>query len=319
MLGIEIIPNWHPLLVHFTIALLTTATILYLLAIILPKKICKLQELLLPAARINLWLGALISLVTVAAGIHAFMTVAHDNISHPVMLFHRNLALLTVTAFIILAIFSFVRYSQDSAAQPKFIFVVLLMLATGSLMYAGYKGSELVYKHGLGVERLPKHSPSIANQYRDIKAHSMQKIAAYINGKGMGLAKAAELNHYPGSKHVLELSSQLNLSQAQITKTKNLYQNMHKQAVYIGQLIVEKEKILDALFSTQQINEENLRQVITEIHTYQGDLRFIHLKSHIQQKNILSKEQAKLYDAIRSDSKDKTINNNKHKHHNHAH
>ena len=33
---IEILPNWHPIFVHFTVALLTVAVALYLLVRILP-------------------------------------------------------------------------------------------------------------------------------------------------------------------------------------------------------------------------------------------------------------------------------------------
>ena len=48
---IEIIPNWHPILVHFTIGLLAISTALYAAGYALKK------ENLLIAARWNLWLG----------------------------------------------------------------------------------------------------------------------------------------------------------------------------------------------------------------------------------------------------------------------
>lgn len=35
---IEIIPNWHPIFVHFTIALLTISTLLYVAGLFLKKK-----------------------------------------------------------------------------------------------------------------------------------------------------------------------------------------------------------------------------------------------------------------------------------------
>src|SRR5262249_20157560 len=40
-------------------------------------------------------------------------------------------------------------------------------------------------------------------QTRAIKALSEEDIAPLLNGEGMGMAKAAELNGYPGPKHVL--------------------------------------------------------------------------------------------------------------------
>jgi hypothetical protein len=46
-------------------------------------------------------------------------------------------------------------------------------------------------------------SPYVGQEFREIKALSPQEISDYLSGKGMGLAKAAELNGYP----VLRMSS----------------------------------------------------------------------------------------------------------------
>jgi len=62
-------------------------------------------------------------------------------------------------------------------------------------------------------------SPYIGQASREIKALSPQEISDYLSGKGMGLAKAAELNGYPGPAHVLELAAQLELTSEQKTKT----------------------------------------------------------------------------------------------------
>jgi len=57
-----------------------------------------------------------------------------------------------------------------------------------------------------------EHSRTYAGQEtRKIKALSEDQIQGYLAGSGMGLAMAAELNHYPGPKHVLELAEKLQL------------------------------------------------------------------------------------------------------------
>lgn len=48
-------------------------------------------------------------------------------------------------------------------------------------------------------------SPYAGLESRPIKALSAEEIERYRNGEGMGLAMAAELNHFPGPKHVFEL------------------------------------------------------------------------------------------------------------------
>ena len=55
-------------------------------------------------------------------------------------------------------------------------------------------------------------SPYAGQQQRTIKALSDQEIADLLEGRGMGLAKAGELNSYPGPLHVLQLADRLELS-----------------------------------------------------------------------------------------------------------
>ena len=76
---------------------------------------------------------------------------------------------------------------------------------------------------GLSTMALAQHSPQhhaqsnpyAGDQARDIKALSQQEVKQYLSGAGMGFARAAELNRYPGPMHVLELSDQLALTPEQ--------------------------------------------------------------------------------------------------------
>src|SRR5689334_17464381 len=54
-------------------------------------------------------------------------------------------------------------------------------------------------------------APYAGQQTRTIKALSPADVAALLKGEGMGMAKAAELNGYPGPLHVLTLSQELKL------------------------------------------------------------------------------------------------------------
>lgn len=150
-LPMEIIPNWHPLFVHFTIALLLTATLLFTAAKLAPIT-ASWRGACLTAARWNLCLGALITLGTVCAGWYAFNTVNHDNASHLPMLSHRLWALSTAAAVIVLALWSIATRRRE----PQILFVACLLAASGALAVTGYKGGELVYRHGLGVMSMPQ-------------------------------------------------------------------------------------------------------------------------------------------------------------------
>ncbi len=134
---------------------------------------------------------------------------------------------------------------------------------------------------------------------REINSLSSQEVEGYLSGHGMGFAKAAELNHYPGPKHVLELHAKLNLSKAQIEQTQNIYEEMHKKTVRLGKLLVEKEKFLDDLFLNQGIDARELQASISGISKVRGEIRLAHLTAHLKMKELLRPEQISHYDKLR--------------------
>ena len=149
----------------------------------------------------------------------------------------------------------------------------------------------------LCAQRAP--SSYAGQEGREIKALSAEERDQYLTGQGMGLAKAAELNHYPGPKHVLELADSLQLSAEQKAKTQKIYDRMHAEAVRLGKLIVEKEAALDRLYAEQTINEAQLRARVLEIGQRQGELRLAHLRAHLEMKQVLSAEQIAKYNELR--------------------
>jgi uncharacterized membrane protein len=148
MMNMEIIPNWHPIFVHFTIGLLSISALLYLAGSVFKK------GNLLVVARWNLWIGAVITVGTVIAGFDAYNSVAHDAASHAAMTDHKNWALPTAAVFGLLALWAAWTQRGVKAVSPAF--VVIIVLASVLLVITGYKGGEVVYRHGTGVMRMPQ-------------------------------------------------------------------------------------------------------------------------------------------------------------------
>jgi hypothetical protein len=142
-------------------------------------------------------------------------------------------------------------------------------------------------------------SPYAGQETREIKALSREEISGYLSGDGMGFAKAAELNHYPGPKHVLELADRLQLSEQQRGRTQTIFQEMHSQAVSLGKQLVEKERLLDLRFAEGTISDAELDRLVTEISAIQGKLRAVHLRAHLAQKLVLTEDQIRMYDTLR--------------------
>lgn len=153
---INIIPNWHPIFVHFTLALFTTSVGFYGLSFlmsrlqIIPKFLTNEFEIV---ARWCLWIGALITVLTVLAGLNAFNTVHHDPVSHVAMHEHREWALPTAAAILFIASWSLWRYFHHQ--EVTMVFIIVLLIAQASLVSTAWHGSELVYRYGLGVMSLP--------------------------------------------------------------------------------------------------------------------------------------------------------------------
>lgn len=151
----------------------------------------------------------------------------------------------------------------------------------------------------LGVAWASPTGPYAGQEQRAIKALSAGEIQDILAGKGLGYAKAAELNHYPGPAHVLELAPQLGLSEKQMARTRAIFAAMQKDAMRHGQALVEKERELDRRFATGAIDTESLHKLLVEIAAVQAELRRVHLQAHLDQRLLLTPEQISRYDALR--------------------
>jgi Spy/CpxP family protein refolding chaperone len=136
-------------------------------------------------------------------------------------------------------------------------------------------------------------------EVREIKSLSPEDVNAYLSGKGMGLAKAAELNGYAGPAHVLELATQLTLTPEQRTQTEALFAAMESKATSLGRELVEAERKLDRLFATKAVTPELLASSLNEIGSLQAKVRGAHLEAHLAQARILTPEQNARYAQLR--------------------
>ncbi len=142
-------------------------------------------------------------------------------------------------------------------------------------------------------------SPYREHEGREIKALSVEEIDSLQAGDGMGLAKAAELNRYPGPKHVLQLAEALELSEEQRAQTQEAFDRMKEKAVALGSAIVEKERALDRMFRDRVIDREKLEAAVHEIANLQGKLRLAHLEAHLELESVLSHDQIARYTELR--------------------
>jgi Spy/CpxP family protein refolding chaperone len=142
-------------------------------------------------------------------------------------------------------------------------------------------------------------SPYVGQETRGIKALSSDEVSGLLAGKGMGLAKSAELNGYPGPLHVLELARELKLSDEQKSRTDAVFAAMQANAKALGQALVDEERQLDTLFAGKTATDEAVAAALRRIGELQAQLRTAHLQAHLAQARILTAEQVERYNELR--------------------
>jgi len=150
-----------------------------------------------------------------------------------------------------------------------------------------------------GASLAQSHQPYAGLQSRPIKALSEQQIDDLKNGRGIGLALAAELNGYPGPLHVLELADRLGLTQDQKAKVQRLFDAMKEESVSLGVKLIEQEEELDRLFVARAVTPDTLKAVTSAIAATHGQLRESHLKYHLSTAALLTESQVQQYAVLR--------------------
>ncbi len=141
--------------------------------------------------------------------------------------------------------------------------------------------------------------PYAGQEQRDIKALSAQEVGQYRSGAGMGYAKAAELNGYPGPMHILDLADQLQLDPSQRAAVKELMDKHKPEARALGAKLVEAERAIEMLFRSGNAEPASLSFSVNEAARLQGEYRLSHLQTHWQAKALLTSEQISLYAKLR--------------------
>ncbi len=126
-----------------------------------------------------------------------------------------------------------------------------------------------------------------------------EQIKAYRDGSGMGMAIPAEVNGFPGPRHVLDLADRLDLTADQRARMKAVYDAMHVKAVKVGAAILELERTLDSGFADGTMNAGRLENLTRTLGERTGELRRVHLEAHLAARTILTPAQIAAYATLR--------------------
>lgn len=177
--------------------------------------------------------------------------------------------------------------------------IVLVVVVTAAATIFGCEASEEPQPTATQAPTPGPDQPYAGLEQREIRALTPEKIDDLLAGRGSGYALAAELNHYPGPTHILEMQDTLNLTADQADAVALVKEAMKTEAVRLGAQLVELERELDTAFRSGTITPETLSALTAQISTVDGQLRNTHLQAHLEMVKILTPEQVTRYDELR--------------------
>ena len=121
-----------------------------------------------------------------------------------------------------------------------------------------------------------------------------------LGGEGAGQAKCAEMNGYPGPKHVLDVATMLNLTPDQKRRVTEIYKAMDARARELGKRIVRVEDELNTAFRQGLVSERSVNDDAEQIGRLRGKLRAVHLTAHLKTKDVLTRTQIDMVKSMRA-------------------
>src|SRR5215510_7622309 len=144
---------------------------------------------------------------------------------------------------------------------------------TALVVVAGLAIGSASAQHGHGHHGAAGHQSAqdCATQFKQVVGE----------GRGFGLAFAADQNGYPGPMHVLELKDRLKLTPEQEARAQELHAAVRADVAKSTRLL-DAERRLERLFADRAATEQTVRAAVAEIERARTDVRLVHLLAHLK-------------------------------------
>src|SRR5438128_9616536 len=146
-------------------------------------------------------------------------------------------------------------------------------------------------QHAHGGASAPGH------QVAQTCATEFEKVVG--EGRGFGLAFAADQNGYPGPMHVLELRDRLKLTSDQEAKTRDLMHAMFVESRPKSASLLDAEARLRRLFADHAADEATVRAAVAEVERARSEVGLVHLLTRVQTRDLLSEDQRRVHHEAR--------------------
>jgi Spy/CpxP family protein refolding chaperone len=178
---------------------------------------------------------------------------------------------------------------------------ITLMLAVTilALALAGLAIAQSPYGHQHGGQGHDQPAGADTESHRRVEAYLKEFDRVVADGRGFGLAFAADQNGYPGPLHVLELKDQLSLTPAQEARMTTLFDAMLAEARVKAARLADAEARLRRIFAGGNADDGSVRVAVAEAERARGELRLAHLLTHLRTRDLLTEDQRRIYHRLR--------------------
>ena len=151
--------TFHPLFVHFPIALLTLAGIVALVDVLQSKY--QLKKVVLW----NLIAGTIGAGITVLSGLRDASVIPHNETIHEILEVHEKLGIAILILSIILSVWFIIRYLKMKRIE-NLLFVLVLWFGLAMVGYTGFLGGKMVYDNGAGIKPMQSTFPAEGHEHQ---------------------------------------------------------------------------------------------------------------------------------------------------------
>ena len=142
-----IVPGWHPIVVHFPLALVVTGA-----GFLLAAKFARSDRIGRTLATVGTWnlcIGTAAAFLALATGLAAVLDLHVGTAAHHAITAHLKWAISSTCALLLVSVWRGAGNAADS--RPSWLLIVVMLAATAALIVTGYRGGQNVYGFGIGV------------------------------------------------------------------------------------------------------------------------------------------------------------------------
>lgn len=149
------------------------------------------------------------------------------------------------------------------------------------------------------VEAQHEHSPYAGLRTVEGTSMTAEEVGELRSGAGMRLALPAELNGYPGPRHVIDMAEAMGVDPGTLAEVERVRAEMASAAIAKGEEVIAADRELARAFREGGATDGEIERLTGTLARARGELQAIHLEAHLRTRALLTSAQVESYRRLR--------------------